>query len=89
MKRLMTLLLAVTLFSLTSAYAQYEVKGIVVDEHNWSVIGATVLQQGTTNGTTTNLDGEFTLRVPPRKRYWKFRIWGIKPWLLQHGMQPV
>ena len=78
MKRLMTLLLAVTLFSLTSAYAQYEVKGIVVDEHNWSVIGATVLQQGTTNGTTTNLDGEFTLRVPSPETMLEISYMGYK-----------
>ncbi len=64
MKRLMTLLLAVALFSLTSAYAQYEVRGTVVDTDGLTVIGATVLQQGTSNGTTTDLDGRFTLRVP-------------------------
>ncbi|MFA6651845.1 MAG: carboxypeptidase-like regulatory domain-containing protein, partial [Bacteroidales bacterium] len=64
MKRLMTFLLAVSLFSLTSAYAQYEVRGTVVDVNDLAVIGATVLQQGTTNGVTTDLDGNFTLTVP-------------------------
>lgn len=78
MKRLMTFLLAVTLFSLTLAYAQYEVKGLVVDEHNWSVIGATVLQQGTTNGTTTDLDGAFTLRVPSPETLLEISYMGYK-----------
>jgi len=64
MKRLMTFLLAVSLFSLTSAYAQYEVRGTVVDVNDLAVIGATVLEQGTTNGVTTDLDGNFTLTVP-------------------------
>lgn len=38
MKRLMTFLLAVSLFSLTSAYAQYEVRGTVVDVNDLAVI---------------------------------------------------
>lgn len=71
-------MLAVTLFSLTLAYAQYEVKGLVVDEHNWSVIGATVLQQGTTNGTTTDLDGAFTLRVPSPETLLEISYMGYK-----------
>ena len=64
MKRLMTFLLAVTLFSVTSVYAQYEVRGTVVDVNGEAVIAATVLQQGTSYGVTTDLDGQFTLRVP-------------------------
>ncbi|MDD5732914.1 MAG: TonB-dependent receptor plug domain-containing protein, partial [Bacteroidales bacterium] len=64
MKRLMTFLLAVTLFSVTSAYAQYKVSGTVVDVNGEAVIAATVLQQGTSYGVTTDLDGGFTLTVP-------------------------
>lgn len=54
------LLLAV---GVVSAQGGYLVKGVVEDAQG-PVIGATVLQQGTTNGTTTGLDGDFTLRVP-------------------------
>ena len=39
-------------------------KGIVKDDFGESVIGASVLQKGTTNGTVTDLDGNFTLTVP-------------------------
>ena len=46
-----------------SAQSGYLVKGVVEDAQG-PVIGATVLQQGTTNGTTTGLDGDFMLRVP-------------------------
>ena len=64
MKRILSaltlLLLAV---GLVSAQGGYLVKGVVEDAQG-PVIGATVLQQGTTNGTTTGLDGDFTLRVP-------------------------
>lgn len=35
----------------------------VVDTHNEPVIGASVLEKGTSNGTITNLDGECTLKV--------------------------
>ena len=37
------------------------IKGKVTDKNNESVIGATVLVKGTTNGTVTNVDGEYTL----------------------------
>ena len=35
--------------------------GTVKDENGESIIGATVIKKGTTNGTITNMDGEFTL----------------------------
>ena len=57
----MTLLLLAA--GLVSAQGGYLVKGVVEDAMG-PVIGATVLQQGTTNGTTTGLDGDFVLRVP-------------------------
>ena len=43
------------------------VNGVVLDETGQSVIGATVLEEGTENGTITNLDGEFTLTVAKSK----------------------
>ena len=48
-------------FSLTS-YAQ-EVSGVVLDDDGDPLIGANVLEQGTYNGTVTDLDGTFTLSV--------------------------
>ena len=61
MKRIMTavtvLLLCLTATTV-SAQGGYLVKGVVEDAQG-PVIGATVLQQGTTNGTTTGLDGDF------------------------------
>ena len=57
----------VLLASLTSipvlAQGGYQVKGVVVDEVG-PVIGAAVVQQGTTNGTSTGIDGDFVLNVP-------------------------
>ena len=40
------------------------VNGKVVDESGESLIGATVVQKGTSNGTITDIDGNFSLSVP-------------------------
>jgi TonB-linked SusC/RagA family outer membrane protein len=45
-----------------SAFAQYQVKGVVEDALG-PVIGATVMEAGTQNGTSTGLDGDFLLMV--------------------------
>ena len=42
---------------------KYEVKGVVVDTTGTPVIGASVIEQGTTNGVTTDLNGQYVLRV--------------------------
>jgi TonB-linked SusC/RagA family outer membrane protein len=41
-----------------------QVSGIVTDEAGDPVIGANIVQKGTTNGIITGLDGRFTLSVP-------------------------
>ena len=38
------------------------VKGLVVDANGEPIIGASVLLKGTTNGTITDIDGNFTLQ---------------------------
>ncbi|MBP1618257.1 MAG: outer membrane protein involved in nutrient binding [Bacteroidetes bacterium] len=40
------------------------IRGHVKDAKGEAVIGATVIQKGTTNGVTTDFDGNFTLSVP-------------------------
>ncbi|MBO4475405.1 MAG: SusC/RagA family TonB-linked outer membrane protein [Bacteroidales bacterium] len=62
MKRLFTIILLV-LATAVAAHAQgYQIKGVVEDALG-PVIGATVLEKGTTNGTSTGLDGDFSLNV--------------------------
>lgn len=39
------------------------VSGTVIDENDESIIGASVLEKGTTNGTITDIDGNFSLKV--------------------------
>jgi TonB-linked SusC/RagA family outer membrane protein len=38
--------------------------GVVLDENGEPLLGANVLQKGTTNGSITDLDGKFTIDVP-------------------------
>ena len=66
MNRIMTLCASFVLSCIlgASVFAQggYEVKGVVVDAIG-PVIGATIIEQGTTNGTSTGLDGDYVLTV--------------------------
>ena len=66
MKRILTAVF-VMLSSLTGttllAQGGYQVKGVVVDAMG-PVIGAAVVQQGTANGTSTGIDGDYVLVVP-------------------------
>ena len=40
------------------------IKGVVLDQAGQPVVGAFVLEKGTSNGTMTDLDGKFSLNVP-------------------------
>ncbi len=42
------------------------VTGLVVDENDEPIIGATVIVQGASVGTMTDMDGKFTLKVPEK-----------------------
>lgn len=42
---------------------QKTLNGVVVDDSGEPIIGASVLEKGTTNGTITDLDGHFTLSI--------------------------
>lgn len=63
MKRVLSIILTATL-SVLGAFAQsgYTVQGVVVDEMG-PVIGAGVVEQGSSNGTMTDIDGRYSLKV--------------------------
>jgi len=46
-----------------SQQAKQQITGTVVDEHGEPIIGANVVEKGTTNGIITDLDGKFSLSV--------------------------
>lgn len=55
------------LFVSLGAFAQkITVTGQVKDQSNAGVIGASVVEKGTTNGTMTDMDGKFSLTVSPK-----------------------
>ena len=51
----------------TLLYAQTEITGLVVDETGEGVIGATVMEKDSKNGTVTDFDGNFKLKVAAGK----------------------
>ena len=63
MKRF-SLVLALVCFAFSMAIAQRTLTGKVVDPTGETLIGASVLVKGTTSGTVTDIDGNFTLNVP-------------------------
>ena len=64
MEQLRKLFLSLTvLLTSTIMYAQTEISGTVIDATGESVIGATVMEKGTSNGTITDFDGNFTIKV--------------------------
>ena len=68
MKQLKRALLSFCLLlASTLLYAQAEISGTVVDPTGETVIGATVMEKGTSNGTVTDFDGNFKLKVEAGK----------------------
>ncbi len=61
MKRFILTTLIMLSFAL-GAQAQYQVRGVISDDLG-PVIGATVMEAGTQNGTSTDFDGNFSLNV--------------------------
>jgi TonB-linked SusC/RagA family outer membrane protein len=66
MKKIFLVLLAF-LLPITINAQIIKVTGTVRDTSNVPLIGATIVEKGTTNGTVTNLDGQFTIMVEKGK----------------------
>ena len=62
--RIYLFLLFMVLVSTASSYAQNLIKGVVVDAADIPLPGVSVLVKGTTTGTTTDLDGRYSINVP-------------------------
>ncbi len=64
MRKHVKILIVLVLYLLVSEQAIAQtLKGKVVDPNGETIIGATVLEKSTANGTITNYDGEFTLTL--------------------------
>lgn len=69
MERKLTMLLVCLFLSIGMAFAQKKITGTVISQDDGlPVIGATVMVQGTKTGTTTDMDGHFSLSVPSGKK---------------------
>ena len=70
MKRLLKERLVLSLLTLLMPLGllaqDIKVQGVVKDETGETVIGASVMQKGTTNGAVTDIDGNFSLTVPSK-----------------------
>lgn len=54
------------LFGLQAAFAQFQVKGMIKDESGAGLPGATIIEKGTDNGTSSDIDGAYSLQVSNR-----------------------
>ena len=68
MRKKITLILFGLFLSMGLAIAQNKITGTVFEDNGEPCIGATVMIQGTKQGTKTDLDGHFTINVPAGKK---------------------
>ncbi|MDP5105824.1 MAG: TonB-dependent receptor [Polaribacter sp.] len=61
MKNFKNLLFLALFFITATVLGQTKISGTIVDESNQPLPGASILEKGTKNGTTTDFDGNFTL----------------------------
>jgi len=66
---------------------QKTVSGKVTDENGESLPGVTVVVKGTTNGTITNMDGEYTISNVPEGSVLEFTFIGLKSQEIVVGTQ--
>lgn len=61
------------------------IKGIVVDQEGEPIIGASIKEKGTANGTVTDADGSFTLTLVQEKPTLQFSYLGFIPQEVEVG----
>ncbi len=66
------------LMSISVFAQQHSVKGTVVDQNGQPIIGMTVMEQGTQNGTTTDIDGNYQITVSSGGAVLEFTALGYK-----------
>lgn len=79
MKKRVMLILSCLLLSVGFITAQTtRISGVVVDQNGEGVIGASVVVKGTTVGTATDIDGNFSINIPEGKNTLVFTLVGMK-----------
>lgn len=74
----------------TQASQLVTIKGVVTDSRGERLAGVTIMKKGSSRGTTTDIDGNYTLRVAPGSTI-TFSSIGLKPqqWKAQAGVHDV
>ena len=89
-KYLKSFLTFLTLFLSLSVFSQAAiVKGTVVDETGMPLLGATIVVEGTTNGVTTDFDGNFLINVKKDNAILVFSYLGFETYKVTLGDQTV
>ena len=77
-KNFLILVLVMLLPAFAWGQKQITITGTVMDESNFSVPGASIVEKGTTNGTVTDLDGNFFIIVSNKNAILQFSFIGYK-----------
>lgn len=89
MRKALLLMFVAVLFTSFGAYAQRVVSGTISDEAGSTLPGVNVLVKGTTNGTTSDLDGKYRLSVPEDGGTLIFRFVGFETQEVEIGSRAV
>jgi len=75
--RMLLSLILLMVMTTVMAFAQKPISGKVIDESGAGVPGVSVVVKGTTNGTITDADGKYTIKVADAKQVLSFSFIGM------------
>ncbi|MCB0596110.1 MAG: SusC/RagA family TonB-linked outer membrane protein [Lewinellaceae bacterium] len=84
-KPILCLLIALLAFFSQEAYAQKVVSGQVSDENGEPLIGVSILEQGTSNGAITDLDGRYSITLTTEDPALTFSYVGLQAVTVRPG----
>ncbi len=73
----------------SAAFAQSQVTGVITDTNGEPIIGATVMEEGTQNGTLTDVDGRYSLTPTKQNARLKVRYLGYNEQVIKPGQNVV
>ena len=79
MKKQLIILIGLICISFAAFAQGTRISGKVLDTNNEAVIGASIIVKGTSVGTVTNIDGNFTLTAPDKNAVLKVSYIGMVP----------
>ncbi|MDR0232396.1 MAG: TonB-dependent receptor [Dysgonamonadaceae bacterium] len=86
---LLGIILCVLQASTQPVYAQKTVSGTIIDETNMPLIGVTVMIKGTTTGTISDIDGNYSISVPNNNAILQYSFIGYITQSITVGNQSV